>query len=81
MPAVCASSLAEERSACPSPTLRSSTTPWSGPDEQVESDIGRDSTAVGVRMKKGGKPGDQRVRSIDSVAGDGDADVGSRAGE
>ena len=30
-------------------------------------------------MRKAGKPGDQKVRSIDSVAGDGDVDVGSRA--
>lgn len=44
-------------------------------------DIGRDSTGVGVRMKKAGKPRDQKVRSIDSGAEGGGANVGSRAGE
>jgi len=79
VPAVCASSLAEERSACPNLTLRSAVTPWLDPGERAESDIGRDSAAVGVQMKKAGKPRDQGGRSIDLVAGDGDVNVGSRA--
>lgn len=78
MPVVCASSLAEGKSACPNPTHRSCPTLWSGHNDPVGSHIGPDLTAAGVRRKRG-EPSDQKVRSIDLEAADVDANVGSRA--
>ena len=78
MPAVCASSLAGERSACPNLTRRSAITPCPDPGERV--DIGHDlAAAVDGRKKETGKTGDQNVRDIDSGVGDWDVNVGSRA--
>lgn len=84
MPVACASSLAEERSAYPNLTLRSSLTLWSDPGERLEPHIGWDLTAAGVRKKAAGKPGDQGGQyCIDLCSGaeDGDANVGSRVRE
>lgn len=82
MPVACVSSLAEERSACPNPTLRSSPTLWSDPGERVEIHIGRD-LRVADGQKNVGKPmnqGDRRIEAC-SEAGDLDAKLGSRARE
>ena len=80
MPVVCASSLAEERSACPNQSLRSSLTLWSDRGEKrVGCHIGWDLTEAGVRKRRD-KRRDQEDRCIDSSSGaeDLDANVGSR---
>ena len=80
VPVVCVSSLAEERSACPSPTPRSSPTLWTDHGKRVGNYIGCELRGADGR-KKAGKPRDQRVRRIDSssAAVDGDVKLGSGA--